>query len=134
VWRIAWNTLPGEYILSDMSKGRIIFSWSLSSECGRIRDCRKTSRGRCSGGARSLESSPFLGVFVQTWTKCLIFCSQSVAQFAEGLHCEETRFNDLGEMKACLQSRCSPSELHAPHAPYNYMILIVFRENDHLLS
>jgi len=21
-----------------------------------------------------------------------------------------------------------------PHAPYNYMILIVFRENDHLLS
>jgi len=35
VWRIAWNTLPGEYILSDiMGKGRIIFSRSLSSECG----------------------------------------------------------------------------------------------------
>jgi len=37
-----------------------------------------------SGGARSLESSPFFGVFVQTSTKYFISVAQLVAQFAEG--------------------------------------------------
>src|SRR6266700_6336887 len=59
-----------------------------------------------SGGARSLESSPFFGVFVQTWTKYPYFSvAQLVAQFAEGFcTVKRRRFNDLGEMKACLQS------------------------------
>src|SRR5882724_8469471 len=59
-----------------------------------------------SGGARSLEWSPFFGVFVQTSTKYFIFRSPISSPICRGFcTMKRRRFNDLGEMKACLQSR-----------------------------
>lgn len=56
-----------------------------------------------------LESSPFFGVSVQI-LKYLMVCSPISSPTSRGFcTMKRRRFNDLGEMKACLQSRCSPS-------------------------
>jgi len=47
--------------------GRRVFR-VLNYATSRFTDCRKASRGRSSVVLVRLESSPFFGVFVQTWT------------------------------------------------------------------
>jgi hypothetical protein len=57
-----------------------------------------------------LGSSSFFGVFVQTSTNTVMVCSPISSPTSRGFcTVKRRRFNDLGEMKTCLQSRCSPS-------------------------
>ncbi len=64
-----------------------------------------------SGGARSLESSPFFGVFVQTSTKYFIFRSPISSPICRGVcTVKRRRFNGLGEMMACLQRMFTANE------------------------
>jgi len=54
-----------------------------------------------------LGSSSFFGVFVQTSTNTLMVCSPISSPTSRGFcTVKRRRFNDLGEMKTCLQSRC----------------------------
>src|SRR5438552_7757313 len=93
VWRIAWNTLPGEYIWSDTSKVRI----SSRGACYRNTDAsanwRKASRSRSSGSARWTRiESIYWSVCPNLDNVSLVFVAQLVAQLAEGF--ELLRYGD----------------------------------------
>ena len=79
IWRIIKDTrerprrniLPSEYILSDTSKGRIIFSRSLLSEYGRIRRSQKGKPRSCSLNSNRVHFSECLSKLGQKPLFCL---------------------------------------------------------------
>ena len=90
--------------------GRRIFM-VLNNATSCFADCRKPSRGRSSGSLRWTRiESIFRSVCPNLDNVSSIICSPMSSPTSRGVcTVKRRRFNDLGEMKACLQSRCSPS-------------------------
>jgi hypothetical protein len=90
--------------------GRRLFT-VLNYAATRFADCRKASRGRSSGSARWTRiESIYRSVGSRLGQRILSICSPLSSPTSRGFCAlKRRRFNDLGEMTACLQSRCSPS-------------------------
>lgn len=103
-------TFSGESFMETFSGTRNAASprgvcyWSTDASA----DCRRASRGHSSRGARStrVHFSECL-CLSKLGQGVLVLCSPSSSPISRGLcTAKRRRFNDLGEMKACLQSRC----------------------------
>src|SRR5467141_774453 len=95
--------------LERHEQGTDHFSQSLSSECRRIRRLQKNKPRSLFPVVRARSNRVhFSECLSKLRQNTLVSVAQLVAQFAEGFALRR-RFNGLGEMMACLQSRCSPN-------------------------